>query len=53
VRKPHKTKLKKRRALKGKPSTKSKQLTISVAEWAHALVEASKATKRRQNADLN
>jgi hypothetical protein len=51
VKKPRKAK--KASASKRKPSKKAKQLTTSLTDWAHELVESSKAIKRRGNADLN
>jgi hypothetical protein len=49
VKKRNSTKPKKRAARKRKPSAETKQLATSMAEWAHELVAASKAIKRREN----
>jgi hypothetical protein len=51
VKKPRKAK--KPYARKRKPSKKVEQLTTSLTDWAHGLVESSKAIKRKQNAHLN
>jgi hypothetical protein len=47
VKKPRKAK--KASTRKRKPSTKSKQLTTRLTDWAHELVAAAKDIKRREN----
>jgi hypothetical protein len=49
VKKRNSAKPKKRPVRRQKPSAETKQLATSMTEWAHELVAASKAIKRREN----